>query len=173
MAKQMNCCSMEGYLVADPQTRAVGDKTVCNFRMATNNGKRKVNGNDVEDTIFLNYEAWGPSGEALQKFAAKGTGLWVNGTLHLHEQDITVVKEDGSTQNRKFPHFKMRVREWGFLPSSRANGQQAGANAQAAAGQGNTQAASNNAATPPPAAPYSAGAPDDFAIIDDGEDLPF
>lgn len=180
MAKQMNFIGMEGHLVADPESRTVGQSTVCNFRMATNNGKRKVNGTEVDDTTFINYEVWGKSAEAFQKFATKGTGIWVNGSLRNNPEDVTIQLQDGSTKPRKIAHYKVRVTNWGFLPGNN-NGGNGNGQAQQTNGNGQAQqsAASGNGgnaqAGPAPASndPYSAGSPDDFTIIDDDQDLPF
>lgn len=154
---------MEGYVVADPEFRTVGDKQVLNFRMATNNGKRKVNGEEVEDTVFMNFSVWGESGVTLGKFAEKGTGLWVQCTLHQYPRKMRVEQKDGTIKDVNIPQYQMRVQQWGFLPNNKS---------AATAGNGNAASAAPAAQAAPTQA-YQTGDPDDFAIIDDDQDLPF
>lgn len=107
----MNVVNFEGNVVFGPESKTVGDKQVVNFRLAINNGKRTVNGKEIEDTLFQDCEVWNKSGETFGKFVRKGTGIWVTGSLHCNSQVVTIQNADGTTKERNFPYYKIRVRD--------------------------------------------------------------
>lgn len=65
-----------GNLGRDPETREVGDTSVCSFSVACN---RKEKGE--ESTDWYNVDAWGKLGELCQKYLAKGRQVVVVGSL--------------------------------------------------------------------------------------------
>ena len=70
-----------GNLVRDPESRQVGDKTVCNFTVAVNR-RKKIEGQPEAD--FFRVSAWGKLGENCQKYLAKGRKCAVTGAVSVH-----------------------------------------------------------------------------------------
>lgn len=68
--------SFVGRLGADPETRQVGQDSVCTMRMAVSEKRR-----DGEVTTWMKVSVWGRMGEACQRFLAKGRQAFVVGTL--------------------------------------------------------------------------------------------
>lgn len=77
----MNVLNIIGNLTRDPESRQVGDKTVCNFTVAVNR-RRKVEGQP--DADFFRVSAWGKTGENCQKFLSKGRKVGVTGSVSVH-----------------------------------------------------------------------------------------
>lgn len=71
-----------GNLGGDPETKQVGDKTVCNFSVAVN---EKFKGQDVVQ--WFRVGAWGKTGEACQQYLAKGRQVYVEGALTMREYE--------------------------------------------------------------------------------------
>ena len=88
-----------GNLTRDPETRAAGSSTVCNFGLAIN---RKYK--DKEETTFVDCEAWGATGENIARYCTKGRPLLVEGELALDQW----TDKDGNKRS------KLKVRVYGF-----------------------------------------------------------
>ena len=79
----MNVLNITGNLTRDPESRQVGDKTVCNFTVAVNRrGQKDANGNNIAD--FFRVSAWGKTGESCQKYLSKGRKVGVTGSVSVH-----------------------------------------------------------------------------------------
>ena len=78
----MNSLHIIGNLTRDPESRSVGDKTVCNFTVAVN--RRKTQQNQNPETDFFRVAAWGKMGENCQKYLAKGKKVAVTGNVSVH-----------------------------------------------------------------------------------------
>tara|TARA_Y100000296_G_scaffold59472_1_gene68670 strand:- start:6139 stop:6504 length:366 start_codon:yes stop_codon:yes gene_type:complete len=98
----MNIFSISGgRLVADPETKTVGDTTVTNFTVADNTGF-----GDNKGVIFVDCCSWGKRGSTIQEHFQKGSRIHVVGELR-----------DGSWTNKegqKVKNFKMNVTNFGF-----------------------------------------------------------
>lgn len=70
-----------GYLVADLETREVGDKMVANGAIAIS---RKY---AADKTDFINISIWGKGAEYLVKYAKKGTMLAIAGELQIEKKN--------------------------------------------------------------------------------------
>lgn len=70
-----------GNLTRDPESRTVGEKTVCNFTVAVNR-RKKIEGQPEAD--FFRVSAWGKLGENCQKFLTKGKKCAVTGAVSVH-----------------------------------------------------------------------------------------
>lgn len=81
----MNSISLVGNLTKAPESRNVGDTTVCKFRIAVN--RRKPKGGGEAKTDFIDITVWGPSGESCQKYLDKGNKVGVVGRLQIDEVD--------------------------------------------------------------------------------------
>lgn len=78
----MNMLHIIGNLVRDPESRTVGDKTVCNFTVAVNRRQKDKDGNSVAD--FFRVSAWGKTGDVCQRFLNKGRKVAVTGSVSVH-----------------------------------------------------------------------------------------
>jgi len=78
-----------GNLVRDPESRQVGDKTVCNFTIAVNR-RKKIEGQP--DADFFRVSAWGNLGMNCQKYLVKGKKVCVTGPVSVH----VYAKQDGT-----------------------------------------------------------------------------
>ena len=78
-----------GNLCSDPETKQVGDKSVCNFTVAVNR-RKKADGTQEAD--FFRVGAWGALGENCRKYLAKGRKVAVEGTVSVHAYQ----KQDGT-----------------------------------------------------------------------------
>jgi len=70
-----------GYLVADLETREVGDKMVANGAIAIS---RKY---AFDKTDFINISIWGKAAEFAVKYAKKGTMIAVSGELQIEKKN--------------------------------------------------------------------------------------
>lgn len=81
----MNSIQLVGNLTKDPETRTVGDTTVCKFRIAVN--RRKPKGGGEAKTDYIDVAVWGAAGESCQTYLGKGKKVAVNGRLQIDEVD--------------------------------------------------------------------------------------
>ncbi len=71
-----------GRLTRDPELRYTPSGTaVCKFGLAINRSYRNQEGNNVEDTLFINVSAWGRQAEHCSQFLKKGRRVAINGEL--------------------------------------------------------------------------------------------
>ena len=71
-----------GNLTRDPELRVTPKGTsVCQFGMAVNRVFRGENGENQEETTFVDLEAWGRQAEIISKYVGKGNPLFVEGRL--------------------------------------------------------------------------------------------
>ena len=81
MAKSLNTCSFSGYLAGETKTHTFDDgNSVANLRLAVNNTK-KVNGEYVDDAIFIDVKAYGGQVDAIGTYLTKGSFVIVTGQL--------------------------------------------------------------------------------------------
>jgi single-strand DNA-binding protein len=92
----VNHLTFAGNLVRDPQTRHAGTTAVCSITIA-NTRKYTSNGEQKEDTIFLDCEAWGKTAEHLAQYYSKGKPILVEGRLR---QDNWQDRESGKMRNK-------------------------------------------------------------------------
>ncbi len=76
----INRIVIAGNLGRDPETRAVGDTTVCHFPIPMST-KRK----GTESTWWFEVNAWGKLGDLCQNALSKGSGVVVDGLLECRE----------------------------------------------------------------------------------------
>jgi len=95
MSRSVNVCTFSGYLAADPNVHEFenGDK-VANLRLAVNNTK-KVDGEFVDDALFLDVKAFGGMVDAIGAYLVKGSFVIVSGRL---AQPREWTDKDGGTR---------------------------------------------------------------------------
>ena len=80
----LNKVMLIGNLTRDPDLKFTpGNQAVCEIGLAVNRKYRTKDGEDREETTFVDCEAWGKQAEVLKQYMAKGKPLFVEGRLKL------------------------------------------------------------------------------------------
>jgi single-strand DNA-binding protein len=96
----LNKVMLIGNLTRDPELKHTpGGQPVCEFGLAVNRKYRTKEGEDREETTFVDCEAWGKQAEVLKQYMSKGKPVFLEGRLKL---DTWEDKEGGKRS-------KMRV----------------------------------------------------------------
>ena len=111
----MNHLTIIGNLTRDPESKDVGDKTVCNFTVAVNRRQKDKDGNNVAD--FFRVSAWGKTGETCQKYLTKGRKVAVVGSVSVHAYS----DKDGNPKGS----LEVFAQDVEFLSSANSNSEQA------------------------------------------------
>lgn len=155
----LNVVALMGRLVADPELRHTPNGVAtCTFRIAVD--RSFVRAGEERKADFIDIVVWRQTAEFVCKYFHKGNLIAVDGSIQ------TRTYED-KTGNKRYA-FEVVANNVHFTgEKSGSTGGQGGYGAPAP-----MQAP---AARPAPAEPasYAAGSADDFAVIDDNEDLPF
>ncbi|MGD9560549.1 MAG: single-stranded DNA-binding protein [Oscillospiraceae bacterium] len=147
----LNVIAVMGRLVADPELRkTTSGISTTTFTIACD--RNFVKAGSERQTDFLDIVAWRNTAEFACKYFHKGQLIAVNGSLQ------TRTYEDREGKKRKV--YEIVADNLNFADSK-------------APAAGGTSAAAPARALPQEPASYASGAPDDFAEIDDSEDLPF
>lgn len=87
-----------GNLTRDPEVRVTpGGMTIAKLGLAVNRRFRTKEGEQREETTFVDIDAFGAQAETIQKYCSKGSGLFVEGRLRLDQwQD----KSTGENRNK-------------------------------------------------------------------------
>ena len=80
-----------GNLTRDPEVRVTPTGlTIVKFGLAVNRRYRTKEGEQKEETTFVDIDAFGAQAEVIQKYCQKGSGIFVEGRLRLDQwQDKT------------------------------------------------------------------------------------
>ncbi len=88
MAEGLNRVMLLGNLGADPELRFTqGGQAVLNMRLATTESYLDKDRVRRERTDWHNVVVWGKRGEALAKILAKGSSLFIEGSIHTSSYD--------------------------------------------------------------------------------------
>lgn len=151
----LNVIAVMGRLVADPELRKTTNGiSTTTFTIACDRNFVKAGGE--RQTDFFDIVAWRSTAEFASKYFRKGQLIAVNGSLQTRSY------EDKEGKKRKV--YEIVADNLHFAESRASSG---------GAAMGGGQQAPPPRAIPAEQESYSAGAPDDFAVIDDSEDLPF
>jgi single-strand DNA-binding protein len=162
----LNKVMLIGRLTRDPESRhTASGNSVTNFGLAVNRTyKRPGSDEAVEETTFVDVEAWGKTGETFARFMKKGRQAYVEGRLRLDSWE-----KDGQKRSK----IVVVMENFQFLDGGQGGGAGGGmteggagmrrpARAPAGATQGGGSAApASDEATPQ----------DDYKSFDD--DIPF
>jgi len=99
----MNKVCLTGRLVAKPEIKDVGGKTVCSARVAVKGHKK-----DGSDTEFLNLEAWEKTADNIAQFFDKGREIGITGRIKTDKWE-----KDGTKHER----VKIVVESFDFIGS--------------------------------------------------------
>ena len=79
-----------GNLTRTPEVRKTNSgSTVCDFGMAINRKWKTKDGQDGEETTFVDVSAWGRVGEVVAQYCDKGSPLFVDGRLKLDQWETS------------------------------------------------------------------------------------
>ena len=93
MAVSINRVMLAGNLTRDPQVKFLSnEKCVASFGLAINNRFKGADGLVKEDTVFVDVEAWGRTGELVGQYLTKGRQCLIEGRLKLDAWDKDGVK---------------------------------------------------------------------------------
>jgi single-strand DNA-binding protein len=82
MARSFNQVTLMGNLTRDPELRQTPNgQNVCSFSLALNRSYKGSDGNWQEATDYVDIVAWGPLGERVAQYLAKGRAALVSGRL--------------------------------------------------------------------------------------------
>ena len=159
----LNVVAIMGRLARDPELRqTTTGKNVASFRIACDRGRRDANGQSQAD--WLDVVAWDRTAEFVCKYFQKGSLIAIDGRLQSRQY------QDKNGNNRTA--VEVVANNVNFAGSKSNGSNQGGSSYQNAAPSYQNAAPARPAAVE--AAPsYSAGNADDFAVIDDSDDLPF
>ena len=147
----LNVVAIMGRLARDPEMRqTTTGKNVASFRIACDRGRRDANGQSVAD--WIDVVAWDRQAEFVCRYFQKGSLIVVDGRLQSRQY------QDKTGANRTA--VEVVASNINFAGPKSSN-----------AGDGNAAPARPAAVEAAPS--YSAGNADDFAVIDDSDDLPF
>ncbi len=154
----LNVVALMGRLVADPELRHTPQGvSVTTFTIAVD--RSFVRQGEQRQADFIDIVAWRSTAEFVCRYFQKGSLIAVDGSIQTRSY------QDKNGNNRKA--FEIVANNVNFA-GGKSNSGNGGAYTSA------RQEFTREAPAAMEAAPtYSAGSNDDFAVIDDGEDLPF
>lgn len=157
----LNVVAIMGRLVADPELRTTQTGiNVVSFRIACDRNFARPG--EQRQADFIDVVAWRQTAEFVSKYFQKGSLIAIEGSIQSRQY------QDKNGNNRTA--VEIVANNVSFAGSKGSN--QGGGAYQNAAPSYQNQAPARPAAVE--AAPsYSAGNADDFAVIDDSDDLPF
>ena len=149
----LNIVALMGRLVADPELRTTNSGTnVCSFRIACD--RNFVRQGEQRQADFIDIVAWKGQAEFVSKYFQKGSMIVVEGALQTRNY------EDKNGNKRTAVEVVARTINFGGPESSSGSS------------SNSDDYHSNQASYDEPAVPETADN-DDFAVIDDSDDLPF
>ena len=157
----LNVVAIMGRLVADPELRTTQSGiNVVSFRIACDRNFARQG--EQRQADFIDIVAWRQQAEFVSKYFQKGSLIAIEGSLQTRQY------QDKNGNNRTA--VEVVANNISFAGPKSNN--QGGGSYQNAAPSYQNQAPARPAAVE--AAPgYSSGSADDFAVIDDSDDLPF
>ncbi len=134
MAGSYNKVLLMGNLTRDPELRHLpnSNTAVCTVGLAVNRRFRTADGENREETTFVDCEAFGRSAEVLSQYLKKGRPVFIEGRLRLDQW------QDKDGQNRS--KLKVVVEGFQFVDSKPDGNGGGGGGAKRAEGAGSRQA---------------------------------
>lgn len=107
MPASYNKVFLMGNLTRDPETRVTpGGLTITKLGLAVNRRYRTREGEQKEETTFVDIDAFGAPAETIQKYCSKGSGLFVEGRLRLDQWQDKNTGENRSKLNVVLDNFQ-------------------------------------------------------------------
>ena len=154
----LNVAVLMGRLVADPELRQTpSGLSVTTFRIAVDRNDAKAGQERQAD--FIDIVAWRQTAEFVCKYFRKGSMIAVQGSIQTRSYE--------DKNGNKRTTFEVVADNVSFTGS---RSESAGAGYT---GAGQNSYAAPSSAAPSPAPSFAQGSADDFAVVDENEDLPF
>ena len=151
----LNVVAIMGRLVADPELRTTQQGTnVCTFRIACERSYTPKGQQRQAD--FVDIVAWGKTAEFICKFFQRGSMIVVDGSLQTRQYQ--------DKQGNKRTAVEVVANNISFAGAKRQDGQSAPSYEQQTISHVQQAKAQSG---------FAQGSTDDFAVIDDNDDLPF
>ena len=153
----LNVVALMGRLVADPELKTTqSGNSVCTFRIAVDRGY--VPQGEERQADFITVTSWRKTAEFVCKYFQKGSLIAIEGSLQTRQY------QDKSGNNRTATEvLASRV---SFAGSKASNGASVQSSGQQTENYARNANASQNAS-------QAVSGPNDFSVIDDGDDFPF
>jgi len=133
-----------GNLTRDPELKYTqGGSAVCEFGIATNRTWKTAQGEQREETTFVDCNAWGRTGETINQYMSKGRPIFIEGRLQYDSWEA----QDGSKRSK----LRVTVENFQFLGGRGEGGGQGGGQ-----GGGGSQRAPQSEGRPPQGRPQQA-----------------
>jgi single-strand DNA-binding protein len=88
MSFNYNRVTLAGNLTRDPQVRFfANERAVADFGLAINRRFKTPDGQQKEETTFVDVEAWGRTAELVGQYLTKGSPCFIEGRLRLDSWD--------------------------------------------------------------------------------------
>jgi len=108
---------MIGNLTRDPELSYLPSQTpVTEIGLATNRTWHDKDGNEKEETCFVDCRAYGKTAENIKKYFTKGRAIMIEGRLRFDQWDA----KDGTKRSK----HQIRVNSFTFLDSKQQDGSQ-------------------------------------------------
>ena len=155
----LNVAALLGRLTADPELRKTPNGIfITTFTIAVNRSYVKQGGERQAD--FIDIVAWRNTAEFITKYFKKGQMIAIQGSIQTRSY------EDKQGNKRKAVEI---VADNAYFADSKGSS----GSSSSQGGQHNSTYAAPDYPAAPPAPSFSQGSADDFAVVDDNEDLPF
>lgn len=156
----LNVVAIMGRLVADPELRTTpAGYSVCSFRIACD--RSYVQQGRERQADFIDIVAWRQQADFVSKYFHKGSMIAIDGSLQTRQY------QDKNGNNRTA--VEVVANNISFAGAKRQDGQNAPSYEQ----QTKNHVQQAKAAQDAPQPAYTQGSMDDFAVINDNDDLPF
>lgn len=156
----LNVVAIMGRLVADPELRTTTQgHSVCSFRIACD--RSYVQQGQERQADFIDIVAWRQQADFVSKYFQKGSLIAVEGSLQTRNYQ--------DKNGNKRTAVEVVANNISFAGAKRQDSQNAPSYEQQTTSHVQQAKAAQNA--PQPA--YTQGSMDDFAVINDNDDLPF
>lgn len=156
----LNVIAIVGRLVADPELRTTpAGHSVCSFRIACD--RSYVQQGQQRQADFIDIVAWRQQADFVSKYFQKGSMIAVEGSLQTRQYQ--------DKQGSKRTAVEVVANNISFAGAKRQDGQSAPSYEQQTTSHVQQVKAAQNAPHPV----YTQCSMDDFAVINDNDDLPF
>lgn len=130
----LNKVFLTGNLTRDPELRYLPSGTaVAELRLASSRRYKTQQGEEREETCFVNVSAWGRQAETCNEFLNKGSAVLVEGRLRYEEWEKDGQKNSRISIVADRVQFMGSPRSEGETKSGETEGQSAGSSGHAAA----------------------------------------
>jgi single-strand DNA-binding protein len=154
MAVNLNRVLLAGNLTRDVELRHIsGNQAVANIGLAVNRRWKSPEGENREETTFVDCEAWGRTAEVMAQYLSKGRPVFIEGRLKLDQWE---------KEGQKFSKLRVVVESFQFMDSREGGG---GGGGPGGGGGRSSQGGSRQGSSSSSSAPAPANVADD--------DIPF